>query len=253
MTNMWWRNTGDSPRRFGPLMHGPHPMMNLIEGNWSAGRIRADETWGTSSHFTALRNRIVQYDRGVDDGQTWTIELERGNQYWSFIGNLLGGSSGGGVNEDNYELINGESAPQYSTSSSIWKLGYENLGEDATRYDSRVLTSALRWGNWSHRTNDSISGSGITWHTNNVTDANDFAIPNSYYLSSKPAIFGFLAWPPYDPNSPTLNSPTNIPAGYRFYFGTNPPAVPGQGGDGGTGTVESVFGRGKFNINIRRE
>ncbi len=225
ITNIWWYDTGDSPRRFGPLMHGPHPFMNLIEGNWSGGRIRADEYWGTSSHFVALRNRIVQVDRGIGDSQQWTIDIERRNWYWSFVGNLLG--AGGGVNENNYEYINGESAPYDGTQSTIWKLGYESLGDDATKYDEGVLRTMVRWGNWCNRTNDTIAGSGITYHTDNVVNPADRVIPNSYYLSSKPAFFGFLTWPPYDPANPTSNSPTNIPAGYRYTFGTNP------GGGGG--------------------
>lgn len=221
ITNIWWKDTGDSPRRFGPLMHGPHPFMNLIEGNWSGGRIRADEYWGTSSHFTSLRNRIVQVDRGIGDSQQWTIDIERRNWYWSFVGNLLGG--GGGVNEDNYEYINGEPAPYDDTRNTIWKIGYESLGDGPANYDEGTYRTMLRWGNWCNRTNDSIAGTGITYHTNNVANINDRTIPNSYYLSSKPATFGSLNWPPYDPANPTANSPTNIPAGYRYTYGVNPP------------------------------
>jgi len=225
ITNIWWMNTGDSPRRFGPLMHGPHPFMNLIEGNWSGGRIRADEYWGTSSHFVVLRNRVIQVDRGAGDSQSWAVDIERRNWYWSFVGNLIGG--GGGVNENNYELINGESAPYDDSRSTIWKIGYESLGEGSNNYDPQTLGTMIRWGNWSYRTNDLISLSGIVWHVNNVTDVLDTAIPNSYYLTSKPAFFGSATWPPYDPNSPTANSFTNIPAGYRYLYGTN---APGGGG-----------------------
>ena len=221
ITNIWWRSTGDSPRRFGPLMHGPHPFMNLIEGNWSGGRIRADEYWGTSSHFVSLRNRVVQVDRGSGDSQQWTIDVERRNWYWSFIGNLLGG--GGGVSEDNYEYINGEPVLYNDPKNTIWKIGYESLGDGPTLYDNGAMRTALRWGNWCNRTNDTIPGAGITYHTNNVANINDRTIPNSLYLSSKPPTFGSLNWPPYDPANPTSNSPTNIPAGYRYTYGVNPP------------------------------
>lgn len=124
MTNIWWNNTGDSPRRFGPLMHGPHPAMNLIEGNYSCGRVRADEYWGTSSHFTVFRNRVIQIDRGASDSQNWTVDIERKNWYWGFVANLLGGSPG--AEEDNYEYINGEAAPYSTSVSTIWKLGYKD-------------------------------------------------------------------------------------------------------------------------------
>lgn len=221
ITNIWWEDTGDSPRRFGPLMHGPHPFMNLIEGNWSGGRVRADEYWGTSSHFVALRNRIVQVDRGAGDSQQWTIDVERRNWYWSFVGNLLGG--GGGVNEDNYEYINGENAPYGDSKNTVWKIGYESLGSDNTLYDNGTLRTFVRWGNWCYRTNDTVAGAGVTYHTNNIVNIADRVIPSSYYLSSKPTFFGGLTWPPYDPANPTFNSPTNIPAGYRYAFGVNPP------------------------------
>lgn len=242
VTNIWWYNTGDSPRRFGPLMHGPHPFMNLHEGNWSGGRIRADEYWGTSSHFVNLRNRVVQIDRGASDAQTWTVDIERRNWYWTFLGNQLGGVAG--VNEDNYELINGEAAPYSSSISTIWKIGYESLGSDGTLYDATTLNTMIRWGNWSYRTNDSMAGSGIVWHTNNVVDTADTAIPNSFYLSSKPDYFGFLPWPPYGPAAPYSGDHTNIPAGYRYAFGTNPPA--GGGGGGATNSTQARIGAGKI-------
>jgi PKD repeat protein len=224
MTNIWWKNTGDAPRRFGPLMHGPHPFMNLIEGNYSAGRVRADEYWGTSSHFTVLRNRVIQVDRGTGDSQNWTVDVERRNWYWSFVGNLMGG--GGGVNEDQYELSYGEAAPYSSSSSAIWKLGYKSLGEDADLYDTGTVRTMIRWGNWTYRTNDSVAGSGVVFHTNNVADPLDFDIPDSYYLATRPAFFGSLRWPPYDPANPSANSLTNIPAGYRYAFGIDPPNGP---------------------------
>jgi hypothetical protein len=232
--DIWWKNTGDAPRRFGPLMHGPHPFMNLIEGNWTEGRVRADEYWGTSSHFTVLRNRIAQVDRGNGDSQAWAVDVERRNWYWSFVGNIIGGSTGvtsGGVQENYYELVNGASAPYSDSRSTIWKIGYESLGTGGNNYDSGTLSTMIRWGNWSFRTNNSSAGSGVVWtHTNNVADPNDRNIPNSYYLSGKPGFFGNLQWPPFDPNNADNVSPTNIPAGYRYVNGTDP--APDGGGSG---------------------
>ncbi|MEO8637464.1 MAG: LamG-like jellyroll fold domain-containing protein [Candidatus Taylorbacteria bacterium] len=40
-------------------------------------------------------------------------------------------------------------------------------------------------------------------------------LPNSLYLSSKPAWFGSLSWPPYSPTN-AAQTADNIPAGYRF-------------------------------------
>ena len=63
------------------------------------------------------------------------------------------------------------------------------------------------------------------WYTNNVQNPADHGIPNSYYLTSKPAFFGSLTWPPFNPAAGLAGaSITNIPAGYRFVYGTNPPS-----------------------------
>jgi len=154
--------------------------MNLLEGNFSAGRVRADEYWGTSSHFVLLRNRVVQVDRGADDAQTWTVDIERRNWYWSFIGNVLGGE-GGGVYEDNYELVDGEPAPYSDTRSTIWKIATR---ASATTRELRRLDARDHdpLGNWSYRTNDTQARSGIMYHPQGVVDTSDTAIPASYYL-----------------------------------------------------------------------
>lgn len=230
ITNVWWKNTGDSPRRFGPLMHGPHPYMNLIEGNWTSDRVRADEYWGTSSHFTVARNRICQTDRGASDAQTWTVDVERQNWYWSFVGNLIGESAT--VSENNYEFVNGESAPYSDANSTVWKIGYNSLGTGASLYDYNMVTNTIRWGNWSYRTNDSISGSGVVYHStgsHRVNDTGNFTIPDSYYLDSKPAFFASLSWPPFSNSGVTdaSRSMTNIPAGYRYVYGEDPPSAQG--------------------------
>jgi hypothetical protein len=237
MTNMWWETDIDPPVRFGVLMHGPHPFMNLIEGNWTGGRFRADEYWGTSSHWTVLRNRFVQINRGSNMAQRWTIDVERRNWYYSFVGNLIGNSSATGSEEAEnwYEYVNGASAPQTGdTHKTLWKIGYESLGEDNTNYDPSTYTTMIRYGNWTPRTNNSISGAGVLYYSTNVVNAAS-SIPNSGYLSSKPSYFGGLTWPPYDPLSPTSNSSTNLPAAWR-YAGLTVPAE-GGGTTGGTGAV----------------
>jgi hypothetical protein len=54
-------------------------------------------------------------------------------------------------------------------------------------------------------------------------------LPASLYLSAKPAWFGQLAWPPFDPTAPNLTYEA-IPAGYRYIRGVDPggsqPAAP---------------------------
>jgi hypothetical protein len=75
----------------------------------------------------------------------------------------------------------------------------------------------LRAYNWTSAT---ITNSGIASDGYTASD-----VPPSYYLTSKPAWFGFLTWPAIAPASPVYSSSyTNIPAGYRDVFGVDPPA-----------------------------
>lgn len=205
--DMWWFDTGDHPRRFGPLMHGPHPFMNLLEGNWSGGRFRADEYWGTSSHFVLLRNRIVQVDRGPDWSQSWTIDVERRNWYYSLLGNLLGVD---GV-EDRYEL-SGEDFPYSLGPVAVYRLGYCALCTNPNLHDPMVRSTLVRHGNWVSRLADDGPGAGVEWEP----DIASHFIPSSYYLTSKPDWFGALAWPPFDPEAPDAADPRRIPAGERY-------------------------------------
>lgn len=238
ITNIYWITQSDFPRRFSILMHGPHPAFNLIEGNWCSDRIRADEYWGSSSHFTVFGNSVHQHDRGSTAAQQWTIDIERHNAHWNFVGNLIGGS--GGVNEGNYEYINGESAPYNDSVDTIWKIGYKSLGNDNTYYSTHTLSTIIRYANWCYRTNDTVSGSGITYHVDNVVDASFGQLPNSYYLKYAPTNFGRLQWPPYSVSNPTYNYMTNIPAGYRYLFGTNPPMKLLTNAVRKTGTIRST-------------
>jgi hypothetical protein len=54
-------------------------------------------------------------------------------------------------------------------------------------------------------------------------------LPASLYLPGKPAWFGQLPWPPFDPTAPNLTYEA-IPAGYRYIRGVDPggsqPAAP---------------------------
>jgi hypothetical protein len=238
-TNIWWVNqAGDSDRqrRFSLLMHGPHPTYNLFEGNWCADKIRADEVWGTSSLNLCAYNSVHQQDRGAPASQTWTIDIERNNDYWSFVGNEIGG---GNILEDNYEYINGETAIYVDPKSTIWKIGYRTLGNGITNYSFNTINTIIRYGNWCYRTNDVISGSGITYHLENVSDARYGVNPRSFYLKSAPTNFGILSlgWPRLGAHNPGASF-TNIPAGYRFAFGTNPPGVTNVGYSKSSGVIK---------------
>lgn len=243
--DMWWQNTADAKRHFSDLGHGPHPIFNLSEGNWDEGRVRADAYWGTSSHHTFLRNRIAQIDRSAatgssSDSQTWTVDIENGNQYFNFVGNIIGGSQGiasGGVNENIFKKYGGVDTFTYSdTNSTLQRFGFKSITDSTAPFDTNVVGTMLWWANWEYVTSgNGPSGIGYSM-TSNVADTTATAIPSSYYLSGKPAFFKSLPWPVYSPSNANSAAMTDIPAGYRYQYGSDPTA----GGTIGTATVGSM-------------
>jgi hypothetical protein len=221
-TNFWWAYLTDWPIRFAFLSHGPHPLMNLFEGNWSAGRIRCDNIFGSNSHWTHLRNFYFQFDRRPNNignySQSQTVDLEWFSHCHNFVGNILGTTGWENLYDRTAVDALYENGPRV-----VYALGYPYGGYSASPTDTNVLFSLLRWGNWSSVTNNILTNSpGQVWHTNNVQDIGDFSIPTSYYLSGTNAPIWWnpaLEFPPYDPADPTNNSPLRIPAGNRFYQG----------------------------------
>lgn len=226
VTNMWWEEDitgGNWPIRFGFLAHGPHPFMNLFEGNWTEARLRTDNLFGSNSHWTHLRNCYQQRDRRPDPinglySQSETVDLEKKSHFHSFVGNNLGTGW-----EDDYRY-NGASFGYESGPKKVWKLGYAYNSVDSAGHDTNVAFTLLDWGNWQSQTNNSTTGSGILWITNNVADPTVQTIPQSYYLPGKPAWFGNLEFPVFAPGTST--DPNFIPSGFRANQGVPPP--PGQ-------------------------
>jgi hypothetical protein len=227
---MWWENTGDYPHRFGPLMHGPHPFMNLLEGNNSEERFRSDEYWGTSSHFTLLRNYIKQRPREGSHtsgwAQAWVVDIERRNQYYSLVGNVLGNIETPTPYEVEYEL-NNEYVGYSDGPKAIYKLGYKSLGEDSTEWnDPAVRGTLIRHKNYVSQLNNADSNTSFKNTTNGKGIEPDVfsscpgcAIPQSYYLSARPDWFkdqsgNNLRWPPIQVESTPILCPN--PAELRF-------------------------------------
>ncbi|MEI6560767.1 MAG: glycosyl hydrolase family 28-related protein [Verrucomicrobiota bacterium] len=212
--------------------HGAHPMFNLWEGNFALS-LHPDSTWGSSSHGTAFRNFIAGTStanppltgRGpVVTGSSWqqyqanrAINLDFASVYYNIVGNVLGNSyfkTNNGV----YMCI-APATRSYDTYRYIFSLGYTGAGDgggDALE-STKPATTMINHGNWDIVTGTQKWDSTIADHT----------LPNSLYLSAKPAWFGNLAWPPIDPANPSTAVPTSIPAGYRFVNGTNPPSTGG--------------------------
>ncbi len=185
--------------------HGAHPIMNLIEGNYTTGRLRADEVWGTSSHQVYFRNR-QRLQPGQINGP-WNMDVHSRQHFHSFIGNVIGTP---GV-ERAYELQN---ASISLSQSSIYRFGYNSDGDTSpTSNDPGVLATALRHNNWDSVNNGAVPNAG-----------SDPVLPASLYLTAKPAwMSAAVQWPPIGPDvSPMYPAAPALGTGTPFGSGTAP-------------------------------
>jgi PKD repeat protein len=210
--------------------HGAHPMFNLFEGN-ICGQFQPDSFWGTSSHGTALRNWIMgdqvmcQPLTGRGAWQTNTayhatqalnaVNLNYGESYYNLVGNIVGCAYG--TSHDVYQVV-APTQRNYTTTLYLYAFGYSDSSDNGTDPKDSTLpyTTLLRHGNY-----DFVNGTQM-W-SSSIADHN---IPNSYYLTGKPAFFGNLTWPPFNPANGASVAMNSLPAGYRFNLGTNPPSGP---------------------------
>ena len=172
--------------------HGPHPHMNLIEGNISA-KVEHDSTMGSSSHDTVFRN----WARGYRSAPAITSGGENGmftqnlNNFMNFWGNVIGmptWTSGTVVANGSY------------SEPAAFVFGYD----DSYSYlDGKPYTTALIHGNY-----DYITDGVANWLNS------DHAIRNSMYYSSKPSWYGGCVWPPIGPDVSGYTNDT--PAKLRY-------------------------------------
>ena len=182
-------------------MAGPHHV--LFEGNYGFNA-DSDYTHGNAIYLTFFRNWLSGQRRDfTDSGNVRTVGLAYGSWWDSFVGNILGRpgkmSAGswwdsfvgkipgrrGKVRVWNYtdpamscDAIGNNCTGNNAnwTDRDIWKLGY-----DPERWgmypDPKTLSTVIRDGNYDFLTNSQ------RWHNT----PGGFAIPNSMYLTSKPA------------------------------------------------------------------
>lgn len=191
-------------------MAGPHHV--LFEGNY-AFNADSDYTHGNAIYLTFFRNWLSGHRRSLTDKvNVRTIGLAYGSWWDSFVGNVLGrpGEMRGWHYTDPAMSCdaNGDNctgASEKWTDPDVWKLGY-----DPERWtmapDPKVLSTVIRDGNYDFLTNSQ------RWHNT----PGGFVIPNSLYLSAKPAFFGSKPWPWVDP---TIGALATLPAKARFDAG----------------------------------
>jgi hypothetical protein len=203
--------------------HGPHNVMNLVEGNVFQNKYEDDGYFGSSSHNVLFRNVIPDQ-----------VLLKHFCNYYSVVGNVLGGTAPPDGYTRTYDA--GEVNNYWSNHVfPIFELGFPNIGNsqfdgtfinvttppdyhllpntlpEVQQLDRDVRATILRHGNWSYADN------AVIWDAN-IPDHN---IPASLFYSSRPAWWDAdLAWPPIGPDlTPMVGL---IPAQKRFQGGPTP-------------------------------
>ena len=207
--------------------HSTTPMYELFEGNQSFN-FDGDSTHGNSVYITVFRNHLTAKRRAASPLYTFSynaggqnlvyedaqnrraIGLMTSHRYYTFIGNVLG-TQGQIIPPVRSQGIGGPTALVYGTGvnaspwldgyGAMWELGYDPV-TFANQQDATVVSTAIRDGNFDYVTNQ------VHW------DRAEQPIPDSLYLSGKPAFFGGNAWPWVDPLGATKTAV--LPARQRF-------------------------------------
>lgn len=193
----------------GSHMLGAHHM--LFEGNRTFN-LDSDATHGGSSYQTYFRNWATSQRSDFNNDMTGAAisdatqrrnapfraaGLMRYTNFVSFVGNVLG-LSGKTTASDGYVDDSSKKTP------AIWLIGWN----DHSPYtpDPTVAKTVIRDGNWD-------------WFLSQQTWLNSPAasLPNSLYLSCKPAFMGSYKWPWVDPST---GATYTLPAKARYDAGT---------------------------------
>ncbi len=207
--------------------HSTTPMYELFEGNQSYN-FDGDSTHGNSVYITVFRNHLTTLRRAASPlngysynagGQNLVYEdaqnrraigLMTSHRYYTFIGNVLGTagetiipvrSQGVGQNGPFVYGTGVNPAPWTREEIAMWQLGYNPVTWVATE-DQSVISTAIRDGNFDYVTNQ------VHW------DRAQQPLPNSLYLTGKPAFFGSNPWPWVDALGSTKTYV--LPARQRF-------------------------------------
>lgn len=191
--------------------HAVHNYYHLYEGN-VVDSFNIDNVWGSHSQTTLFRNRASGRGQNKTNYRI-PLSIEAHNRYMNVIGNVLGTVGGG---QTRYQVDN---TNEGGSDNFIYQFGFWNRWEIGFTdpYDSVVESSLLRWGNWDAVTNavrwcspgdpsfasapcNSVSEVPTADPTfPNASPANH-TLPTSFYLTSKPAWFGNVPWPPIGPD-----------------------------------------------------
>jgi hypothetical protein len=236
----------DSPEAGVNAGHMTTPHLELIEGNYS-DNFNGDSFWGNSIYITVFRNWLstrraahpplntFSYYSGATCGTEYygdysgpnaaAVNIQMDTDYTSLIGNVLGAQ---GISLLRAESCNGAQSAfvsQVVTQTAwtnannenevpMWRIAtfqYNNV------FDPTTITTTTRTANWEWCCSNPASvGAEHCYDLNagkgGTTDqgCSGVTVPNSFYLSSKPAFFGTHPWPWVNPATgaaPVAGSP----------------------------------------------
>lgn len=198
------------------INHGPHSMMNLVEGNVGP-RFQSDGYHGSSSHNIMFRNHMNGL-RTTATQRYRIADLSRASYYVGMAGNVIGDTT---RHPANYEFAIGQltvdcayilgypmdsvtipsAQPPLANYVKVITGGITDTG--GLYVDEDVKGTMIRQGNYDYHT-----GGVYEWADT------DHDLPDSLAYSYKPAFFGILAWPPigYD----VTGIVNQIPAQWRW-------------------------------------
>jgi hypothetical protein len=178
-------------------VHGNYPNMNLYEGN-VMNTFAGDNVWGSNGPTTVFRNRILRESYFVTIPNAINmfpfIHIGTNNKYFNIVGNELGTYG---------QEMDGTGWTELADSATGSMLIYI----DPT--DPEVYSSTLIHGNYEYLSTPNTAVLHLGWKSGYSQN-----LPNSLFLTSKPAFFGNLAWPPF--GSDKINSGNKIPAQIRY-------------------------------------
>jgi hypothetical protein len=238
----------DSPEAGVNAGHYTTPHLELLEGNYSQN-YKGDSYWGNSIYITAFRNWLSGLRAAHPPLNTYSVTTDCRHQYGdytnriavdvqaysfnnNFIGNVLGMNgeklltepSGCDVGPETGFTLQITTTAQSNTAGNqnpviMWQIGSYQATVNTTgnwSFVDTTINTQLRNGNW-----DWATGAEHWYGTGGTTDggATAVTIPNSFYLTSKPAFFGSQTWPWVDPTTGTTYT---LPAMYCFQHNEMP-------------------------------
>jgi hypothetical protein len=188
--------------------HTSFPYMELVEGNYSP-QIATEDVWGNSGWMTIFRNEATSQQKrtaALETYQIAAVSFEAQTRSMNVVGNVLG-ATGVGL------TLEVSSNPPGAFTPAVWRLGQgvgAGGGTDAiTAYENPAQAATTTAELFRHGNFDYVSGA-VSWSSTVSTQS----LPDSLYLSGKPAFFGANPWPWVDPAGPTRTAV--LPAKARF-------------------------------------